>query len=381
MKSNILIFQQIVPAYRVPVFRSMYRKFGSILCHSTHNRSSHIASATQSIDFPHEIVKNYDLAGTWQMVLPALRKYNPKIIIAGVAVTNLTFFKLLLLKFIFRYKLIAWGHGVNNKELNNPLQGVRGRIMKFYFKKADAVIFYSERRKEIVEQLLPSLKGKCFIAWNTLDLSIVKNIYAELQQKGQQAVRRELGKNFSAQYNLIFIGRLLTDKRIDLLLQVVEILVPQLSIALHIIGDGQEEDLIKQHSLFDKCIFHYGAIYNDAITGKYLYASDLFVMPGYIGLSIIHAFACGLPVLTCKTGANGPFHSPEIEYLQPGRNGILSAGDPLQMAADIKDLLEDAAKLQEMKKNAEKKAYEECTIERMMHGFERAIDFVSSQPA
>jgi 1,2-diacylglycerol 3-alpha-glucosyltransferase len=378
MKSSILIFQQIVPAYRVPIFKAFYFRFNSILCHSIKNRKSKIRSATDVIDYPHEIIKNYDKFGTWQTIIPVLLKYKPKIVIAGVAATNFTFIKLLLLKKVFHYKLIAWGHGVHNKEVNTPFKGLRGKLMIYFLKKSDAIVFYSFNRKNTVEQLFPSLKEKLFVAPNTLDLTQLGELYRELKNKGKSLVQKELGENFDRQFNLIFIGRLLPDKRINMLIKVFEILNYEFDIALHIIGNGKEDVFIKQHKLYQKNIFYYGAIYEDAITSKYLFASDLFIMPGYIGLSILHAFAFGIPVATCAQGKDGPFHSPEIEYLQNGINGILCSSVPEIMAKEIMILLKDSPRVLEMKKNAEQTAYQQCTIESMLQGFEKAIHYVTS---
>jgi glycosyltransferase involved in cell wall biosynthesis len=249
--------------------------------------------------------------------------------------------------------------------------------MKFYFKQADAVIFYSGLRKEIASQIMPGIAKKMFVGWNTLDLSEFRKTYDKLKKTGKKTVKEELGQNFKPKFNLIFIGRLLPDKGIELMINTIHNLVKDCDIALHIIGSGEKETFIKQDKLFNKNIFYYGAIYDIETTGKYLYASDLFLMPGYVGLSLIHAFAFGLPVVTCRTENDGPFHSPEIEYLKHGYNGILSSKTGDQISIDIKALLADTRLLEEMKINAEKTAYEMCTLERMLNGFEQAINYVS----
>jgi glycosyltransferase involved in cell wall biosynthesis len=378
LKGQVLIFQQIVPAYRVPVFRALYRKCGSLLCHSRENRNSRIVSAAGSIDFPHLIIQNRDRFGTWQKILPTLKRVKPEIVIAGVAVSNFTFLKLVLLKKLFRYKLIAWGHGVHNSETNRPLQGIRGTIMKYYFRHSDALLFYSEGRKNLVIKKLPELEKKCFVAWNTLDLTINRFQLSIMEGTGKQAIRSELGSNFNAKYHLVFVGRLLPEKRLDLLLETFSLLIGKLDVALHIIGDGPGIRLLEAHPFYKKSIFHYGALYDETISGKFLFASDLFVMPGYVGLSVIHAFSYGIPVITCNTGINGPFHSPEIEYLIDDYNGALSESDPSVIAEMIAGLLQNAEKMEWLKTNALKTAYEECTIDRMIEGFEKAIHYVKS---
>jgi len=66
-------------------------------------------------------------------------------------------------------------------------------------------------------------------------------------------------------------------------------------------------------------LFFLGSIFNDEILNKWFSVSQLFIMPGYVGLAIIHAFCYSLPILTEKLS----YHSPEIQYLKDGINGYL----------------------------------------------------------
>ena len=58
--------------------------------------------------------------------------------------------------------------------------------------------------------------------------------------------------------------------------------------------------------------------------GKYIYKyflkADILVIPGAVGLSIVHAFSYGLPIITSD---NMKIHGPEIELLTVGDNGDL----------------------------------------------------------
>ena len=375
LKSPVLIFQQIVPAYRVPVFREMSARLKTILCHSTENKSSKICSAANTIDFPNEILFNKDNFGTNQKVKEVLKKYRPKVVIAGVAASNFTFLKLLLLRKKFKYKLIAWGHVIHNKEIRNPLAGKRGKLMRYYLKKADAIVFYCDKRRKILSQTFPQLRDKCFVAHNTLDLSENRALFEKLEKQGKEKVKANIKGNFTAQYNIIFVGRLLPDKGIQLLLDAHSIAAQQLNVNLHIVGTGDMESTIKEHKLYNSKVFHYGAIYEEQINAYFLYVSDLFVMPGYVGLSVIHAFSYGLPVITCKTANEGPFHSPEIENVKHTYNGFLCESNANDLANTIINALQDSD-LQLMSKNAVKTAYTDCSLNNMLMGFRKAIDYV-----
>ena len=125
---------------------------------------------------------------------------------------------------------------------------------------------------------MPLHTEKMLIAWNTLATQKFKKAYESLLRSGKEHTRKELGDSFQAKYNLIFIGRFLPDKGIDTILAVVGQLAEQLDIAFHFIGKGEVENLIRNHELFDKNIFLHGAIYDDEVSSKYLFASDLFIM-------------------------------------------------------------------------------------------------------
>ena len=68
-------------------------------------------------------------------------------------------------------------------------------------------------------------------------------------------------------------------------------------------------------------VFH-GAIHDDVKTGEILFACDMMVMPGYLGLSVNHAFCFDCPVMSFEQQKNGPFHSPEVEYVINNKTGF-----------------------------------------------------------
>lgn len=379
--SSILIFQPIVPSYRVPIFREMHKRFDAILCHSQKNQHSKIRCAAEKINFPNEVLRNLDHFGTNQKVLKVLKKHKPRIVLVGISVTNLTFYKLLFFRMFFRYKIIGWGHILKNSEQQSPaFTGFRGKLIKFALGKSNAVVFYSGERQNKTIKLMPGLTNKCFVAWNTLDLSENLSLFQKYKLLGKTKIKEQLGKKFNSRYNLLFVGRLLPDKGLDLILNVVELLSDKIDVSAHIIGEGPELKNISRHKLFNDRIFQHGAIYEEERLSKYFCASDLFIMPGYLGLSVVHAFSYGLPVISCKTNKNGPFHSPEVEYLNHGENGMLLENNPDLFANSVSELLSDSNKLKSMSDSAQNTAYTMCTLERMMHGFSNAINYVSEKP-
>jgi len=179
----------------------------------------------------------------------------------------------------------------------------------------------------------------------------------------------------SHSFNMLFLGRMRREKRIDLIIDVWRSLKQNHDVGLICIGDGEERERLL-HDSPEEGLHLPGAIHDIEESGKYLTAADVIVNPGYVGLSIVHAFAFGLPMITCHSTEEGPFHSPEIEYLKDGYNGFLCDSDAVSIAACIDRLILDPDLLARMKANALKTVEEEANIERMIGGFRDAIEYV-----
>lgn len=373
-KNRVLLFQRIIPSYRIPLFHYLYDKFGIIVCHSKEGRRGKIKGDIDNLTFPTEIIQRlyyqYDETAVIQNAFAPLFKYKPKVVISQFSVKYLTFWLLLFLKPFFRYQLIVWTHGIKSNEINTPFKGLRGKISLWVFRNIDGIILYTYGIKKIIDAT-DKVTVPIFVAQNTLDVNTYKEHIRRFEDEGRVAIKKELG--FISKYNLIYIGRLLKSKRIDLLLESFMLIAERFDISLHIIGEGAESDLVRQYQMKCKRINHYGAIYDDLITGKFLYCSDVMVMPGYVGLSIVHSFAFGLPIVTCRTTEDGPFHSPEIEYLEDGVNGFFCDQTSQDISRTIEDLLLDENKLFEFKANALNTAYNKCNVDNFVKGFESAL--------
>ena len=82
-----------------------------------------------------------------------------------------------------------------------------------------------------------------------------------------------------------------------------------------------------------------GPVFGDETAADLLRQSTLLLMPGLVGLAVVDSFATGCPLVTVDL----PFHSPEIEYLENGVNGVcLPAGTtPTAYAEAVVELLGD----------------------------------------
>jgi glycosyltransferase involved in cell wall biosynthesis len=111
--------------------------------------------------------------------------------------------------------------------------------------------------------------------------------------------------------DLIFAGRLIQEKHVDLLIETTALLLPQFpKLAVHIIGDGPECDrihsLVRALGLEEHVTLH--SFYDDhrELIG-FLKSSKVFVLPSTregFGITALEALACGVPVVTVDHPAN-----------------------------------------------------------------------------
>lgn len=175
--------------------------------------------------------------------------------------------------------VLGWGLGT--MEVTSGWGPIRRRGRNRFIGALDGIITYSSRgRLEYAAAGVP--EGKIFVAHNA----------TRLRPRGtapQRSVARPL--------TLLFVGRLLRSKRIDLLLQACADLPDQLRPTLRVVGDGPERPCLEAlaREIYPHAVF-LGALYGSELQEEWLQA-DLFVLPGQGGLAIQEAMSHGLPVI------------------------------------------------------------------------------------
>ncbi|MEP7011126.1 MAG: glycosyltransferase family 4 protein [Acidobacteriota bacterium] len=144
---------------------------------------------------------------------------------------------------------------------------------------------------------------------------------------------------------LIYAGRLLREKRVDLLLEAVEILVSASDSSeplLAILGTGPERERLEEQAQalgIAQSVRFLGHLPTNAEVWRALGRAKVAVQPSSregFGLFPLEAMAAGLPVVYCE--------SPESalpELVRPGLEGICTAPEPQALAAALARLLED----------------------------------------
>jgi len=147
--------------------------------------------------------------------------------------------------------------------------------------------------------------------------------------------------------SILFVGRLIDWKGIDVLIQAVYIAKSQIpNITLNIVGEGPDREiyeLIVKKLQLESDVHFMGKVSDDELNSAYL-ESNLFILPstekkGFVmeglGVVLLEAMASGVPVIGSNTGG-----IPDIikDYV----NGLLvPAGDPQALADAIIQILKN----------------------------------------
>ena len=216
-------------------------------------------------------------------------------------------------------KFVWWSHGG---------LGHQGRVGKWVrsliYRRADYILAYSQQGYDNLLEL----------GVNNSKIAVIGNA---INDEDYGFSKEFPGKSKNV-FTLLYSGRLTPAKRVDVLLKAINVLKERGTRKYYcfIVGDGIIEELKKLsvELKIDDIVEFTGGLYGDDIV-PFFQAADIFVYPGGIGLSIVHALSYGLPVITTD---NYGLHFPEVELLVPGVNGdTFLDNNPTDLAGKIEE--------------------------------------------
>jgi glycosyltransferase involved in cell wall biosynthesis len=313
MKNNICCIFNNGSFYRKSIYQLMDSELGCDFFLGT-NLPGNIKEMDYSILKGYKkSLKNLFIFGNyyWQVgSLSIVFKPYKHIIMDGEPYCVSSWFILLFAKLLGK-KTYPWSHGWYGRE-TRP----KRIIKKLFFSLAHHVFLYGDYAKELMlKEGFSADKLSC--------------IYNSLDYNNQLAIREKLKPSniyfdhFKNDFNnLIFVGRLTSTKRLDLLLQAVwKLKCESYNLNLILIGNGEvEAELIELTNKLDleKNVWFLGSSYDDNELSEYIYNAELCVSPGNVGLTAIHTMVYGTPVITHN---NFSFQGPEFEAIEDGVTG------------------------------------------------------------
>jgi glycosyltransferase involved in cell wall biosynthesis len=160
--------------------------------------------------------------------------------------------------------------------------------------------------------------------YNALPNAVRKNRVIEFVENGVDLdlFRPSSFNNKDQDFHIIYIGRLVDWKRVDLLIEACAPLLGNVNFTLHVVGDGplrgKLEDQVEGLCLTKQVIFH-GRV-AQAMAADRLKAADIMVLPSMRecgGAVVLEAMASGIPVVATKWGGPSEYITPETGILIP----------------------------------------------------------------
>ena len=369
---TVSIVQRILPHYRLAFFERLHDVLDGCgislrLCYGQEQPGTRPGSVEFAGRWVHRIRNRYLFetvsrgAAVWQPCLGELRKSD--LVIAEHASRLLINYPLALLSRFGGPRLALWGHGTNLQSSHpNPwserARGAQVRAAHWWFA-------YTALSARLVEDAgFP--RDRITVVNNSIDTAALGDAVNSTPAHSREALRREL--DLPAGGVGIFCGRLVAEKRLDLLREACEIAHERRpDFRLIVVGDGPHEEDVRRMARDCAWVRFIGPKYG-ADLAPYLAVSDFLLMPGLVGLVIVDSFAAGVPLITTDHRK----HSPEIEYLRHGENALMTRTSADALAAGIVELMDSGDKLLRLRSGCRESA-QEYTLERMVERFSAGI--------
>jgi glycosyltransferase involved in cell wall biosynthesis len=271
----------------------------------------------------------------------------------------------------FKLKRTAfWGLGENR-------QADRSRFSEWYkertLNRVDWWFAYTTGTARYLQEHGVS-RAKITAVQNSVDTRAIQMCVKNLSVSTRTALRVELGIGPSAPVG-IFVGMLHKVKSIPFLIQAGEKIrqtIPEFQ--LIVVGGGPDEEEIRQAAGHLPWVHFVGPKFGEQ-KSQLLAISDVFLLPGRVGLAVLDGFAAALPLIATRRFV----HGPEMEYFEEGRNGLMTSPDSAAYAGAVTRLLSDPRELQRLREGAANSA-EKYSVEAMVENFKRGIVQCLAQP-
>lgn len=378
---RVVVQQRVLPQYRVPVFSALAQRDGiDLKLVYDYSTDSPMNVSAEGFASEHARLRSASLrrhnlywhAAQWRYA----GRDRCDVLVLSWDLHYASLVPALLRARLNGVPTILWGHGYSKNEV-----GWRKQLRQSVAQLATALMFYDHRtaRRFVAAGWDPA---RIYVALNSLDQTPIRKAREFWTQRTADLKAFRDRHALKQGATILFVSRLLHENRIDLLLTAAADLVREgvndLSIVL--IGDGPDGARLK--ALAERLgIAHRlkvpGAIYDEMQLAPWFLSADIFCYPANIGLSLLHAFGYGLPVVTTD---NLNTQNPEIEALAHGVNGLLYRdGDARSLAGALRGILRNSDLRQSMQAHALDTVANRFSLPNMIDGMEHAVRFCGSR--
>jgi len=269
---------------------------------------------------------------------------------------------------------VLWGHGYSKRESR-----VRQRWRYAVRQLATTLLVYN---RTTAERLVAAGwdSNRVYVALNSLDQEPIAQARDRWLSRPSELERFRQQTGLGRGPVVLFVSRLCADNHVELLLRAaVEVRRKYPTLRVVLLGGGEDEarlrNLAQTLSLTDSVVFP-GPLYDEQKLAPWFLSADVFCYPVNIGLSILHAFGYGLPVVTTDLTSR---QNPEIEALEPGRNGLVYRhGSATALADALARVIGHPELRSRLSKMALETVRERFSVSAMVDGMEAATRFADA---
>ena len=338
MKQSVVIVQRRMTHYRLPLFNSLRQRLADLditlrVLHGDPTETEKDKQDTGELPWAEHLGTRYLLGGN--LCLQPFGKQVAGSDLVVVTQENKLVNNLPPLLGLGRpARLAFWGHGRNMQTANpeSPLE----RFKRWTTRRVDWWFGYTQISADrVVADGFPI--ARVTVLNNSIDMASLTAQIAHARETPRQEMRKEFGLHGDVVG--VFIGSLYPEKLLHRLLRAAQETHrahPHFQCA--VAGAGPMAAVVQAAAARSAGVKYLGAVHGER-KARLLAASDLLLNPGLVGLGILDAFAAGIPILTsdCR------LHSPEVAYLEPGRNGLMTMDSDDAFSAACQALVADAA--------------------------------------
>jgi len=325
MPAHVIVVQPALPAYRLDFFERVARQFGDrfhVYYSPTDMGAITDGSSTRPWAKKIGLLKNLAPGIEWQQgVLGIAIRQGDVVVVSGGprCITNIV---LLIKARLSGAKTIWWGH----------LWSATTKAHRFYIRLmlmrlSHALLFYTDEEVATYKsRVRPSDRRLVMALNNGINIDEV-------------AKYRKPYESASRSNSILFIGRLTDKANVSLLFRALALMASN-DVTLDMIGDGPEreglESLARDLQITHRIRWHNGTT-DEAAIARIANNCAIFVYPGSVGLSLMHAMAYGLPAIVHD---DRTAHMPEIAAFTDGGTGLSFLKDsPSDLAGKIIQIL------------------------------------------
>lgn len=325
-RRRVVMIQSTMRDYRASFFEALRRRLASAdvqldLVYSTPTGRAVDSGETIHLPWAHHVDERRIGLGsfevTWQSCRDVVR--GADLVVVEQATRRLLNYPLLARQAWGGPPVAFWGHGRNFQAASALHRGAEW-VKRFATRRSNWFFAYNDLSAEILGASgYPD--DRITVVGNSIDTKSLAAARDSITADDTRMLRDRLG--VAGRNVAIYCGSMYREKRIPLLIEAAHEVKTRLpDFELICVGSGTERSIVEEAASAHDWI-HYVGPQLGVAKARYYALARVTMLPGLVGLAILDSFVFGVPMVT----AEDALHSPEIGYLENGRNGIMVGGE------------------------------------------------------